>query len=175
MRQLVSVVTDEHVRYFVTDEGEEIEQIAQLVNRGLDVEAVVQLGTSLSDVLRLNGHKRKAVKPAAVVPELPPAPAPRRRVRSYHDLTRGEVIDYITAHPGCRAREMADVLLPGIGKLGRHTVSNRLIAILATAKNSGEEAPIYKVLSGHEVRAMPCPRSWLTWRSTACSASSLHP
>lgn len=54
MRQLVSVVTDQSIAYLVHD-GDEAVQIAQVVNVGLDVNAVIRLGVNLSDALALNG------------------------------------------------------------------------------------------------------------------------
>ena len=54
----MSVVTDSHVSYFVSDD-DEAQQIAQLVNTAqLSVPDVIKLGVNLIDALHLNGSQR---------------------------------------------------------------------------------------------------------------------
>ena len=76
MRQLVSVVNDDGIGYFVSD-GDGATQIAHVINPGLDVQDVIRLGVNLSDALRmttlhLNGHTAHAVE-AQEPPALPAA------------------------------------------------------------------------------------------------------
>lgn len=77
MRQLVSVVTDTSIMFLIHD-GDTTEQIAQVINRGLDVAAVVRLGINLDEALTLNGRTTPKAQRA-----LPPADeAQRRRIAS---------------------------------------------------------------------------------------------
>lgn len=89
MRQLVSVVTDQSVAYFLADEtGEHLQQIAQVMNPGLQVPAVVSLGANLTDALglngRANGHRPSKAIPAPEAPTEEPPPRPR----APHGLTK---------------------------------------------------------------------------------------
>lgn len=79
MRQLVSVVTDDAVLYFV-DDGEATTQIAQIIHTGLDVSDVVRLGTNLCDALQLNGVQTAVA--TAVAKRVPLGPAPKAMIDS---------------------------------------------------------------------------------------------
>ncbi len=88
MRQLVSVVTEQTVSYFLAEDGsDQVHQVAQVMNTGLEVGDVIDLGANLLDALKLNGHRKVVGAPATSAiqralrepepaqPELIPAPA----------------------------------------------------------------------------------------------------
>ena len=120
MRQLVSVVTDEHVVYVLHD-GDAAVQVAQVVNPGLSVPDVIELGASLAEALRLNGKPRRVQR--AELPPAPPAEKPTKpkaskrsqaqRTRVSWGLTREQVLDDIRAHPDTTTVEIAVRLLGG--------------------------------------------------------------
>jgi hypothetical protein len=126
VRQLVSVVTDDAVRYFVQD-GEHVQQIAQLLNPGLDVPAVIELGDVLTSALRLNGSKstkRGRELPAAPEPAVRVEAAPRRQMtrpggdtvpvdsggRHKWGVTALQIAADVRAHPGTTVREITERL-----------------------------------------------------------------
>lgn len=143
MRQLVSVVTEETVSYFLTDvEGTEAKQVAQVLNPGFMVGDVIETGVVLTQVLRLNGKapKIKALGPAPA-PELPPAPpAPEREKKRpgirVSRLTLDHIVDYVADHPGCRTGDIVAGLQvwQDAGTKPGQAVSNRLLAHDANVK-----------------------------------------
>ena len=70
MRQLVSIITDTSLSYFVHETDDDTTtQIAQLITpEPLDVPAVITLGVNLIDALKLNGKRttRAAIAPPVV-------------------------------------------------------------------------------------------------------------
>ena len=132
MRQLVSVVTDQTVSYFLQDEDPEapVLQVAQVLNMGLDVPEVLDLGANLVQSLKLNGRGARAraqiaapapraMKPATQ-PELEPVkpepPArnrggrpkgPAKRPMRRWGFTREAVLADLRAHPGTTYVEAA--------------------------------------------------------------------
>lgn len=124
MRQLVSVVTDSTVSYYLAEEdSDEVTQVAQVYNPGLAVPEVIDLGANLLEALRLNGHKSRprAVK-AAPTPALPPAPAPEpvkaaaKRVQSRQPrvswgLDSQAVLQDLRLHPGTTYPEITHRLI----------------------------------------------------------------
>ena len=138
MRQLVSVVTDEHVSYFVHDDGDdEAQQIAQVINPGFDVAEIVELGASLTTVLHLNGKRPKKAaaltEPApavAVTPELTARGTPRRRKasprrRDWGTTTPGVLAD-VRAHPDSTTFEIATRLLDDTTQAAQQAINNAL-------------------------------------------------
>lgn len=141
MRQIVAFVEGETLRYFVSDDGgQEIRQIAEMVNPGLDVRDVLQLGDMLSHALHLNGdapapaeterekrnrkareayhrNKDRATGAAAKRPPLPPEQRrPPGRLPGIpherrHSVTIEQIIDVIRQHPeGCRPVDIAEAV-----------------------------------------------------------------
>lgn len=91
----MSVITDSTIMFLV-HEDDETTQIAQVVNSGLDVAAVIRLGVNLDEALALsNGHTKRA--PAAVrssaarAPRALPAPDPND-TRAHKDRARDLVL-----------------------------------------------------------------------------------
>lgn len=118
MRHLVSVVTDQHVSYFVSD-GDEVEQMAQVANRGLDVRGVIRLGDVLVEALGLNGHKVAARRQPALVADAPPRlpPAPSRKGQAPYPYTINKIIEFVDAHPeGVSYADLWEALLPTFDK-----------------------------------------------------------
>jgi hypothetical protein len=121
MRQLVSVVTGESVSYFVSDDDDTVTQVAQVINPGFGVGEVVELGSSLVDVLRLNGKRKRVSELPTPAREIEPAPKPvepaPKRARRNIMPSRGEVaerktatVEYVRAHPDCDSNAIADLL-----------------------------------------------------------------
>lgn len=111
MRQLVSVVNEDHVLYFVHD-GDEVEQVATVKNPGLDVRDVIGLGTTLAalyqpptpaPVVRAvsNGHARAL--PA-------PRQRPERKPRPY--FATSNLVAIVRGHPRSTARQITQMALP---------------------------------------------------------------
>lgn len=132
MRQLVSVVTPESVSYFLAEEGTDtpVQQVAQVLNTGLAVADVIDLGSNLLGALRLNGHKSR---PRAVAPPTqpalepaPPEPAPVKRTGRPKGIpgkrpmqrwgfTGERVLADLRAHPGTTYVDAVDRLTGGQG------------------------------------------------------------
>lgn len=157
MRQLVSVVSDGALRYFLHDGGEAI-QVAQLVDPGVDVGAVIEIGVSLGSLyskMPVDGLVGGQVKPAKPAKEVAPAPAalppspPEPKVKyARTNVTVEEIIDYITKHPGVRTTMIAAELMPGPTRPGttkpRQTVDNKLRNLVSRHAADGTEAPVHK-------------------------------
>lgn len=124
MRQLVSVVTETSVAYYLTEgDSDEVQQVAQVLNTGLAVPDVVELGANLLDALRLNGHRKAGVAATAPTPALPPAPprqtpaparkvgrprGPAKRPMRRWGFTKANVLADLRAHPGSTYAEAAE-------------------------------------------------------------------
>lgn len=109
MRQLVSVVDPDQIRYFV-HEDDDVTQVAQILNPGLGVRDVIELGTMLGGLYErpraVNGHgpdHRAVAAPA-------PAALPAQGYRPGEGTQRAAILDYIAAHPGQVAAEITDGL-----------------------------------------------------------------
>jgi hypothetical protein len=146
MRQLISIVRDDRVRFLV-DDGEGAHQIAEIINPGFDDRAVVDLGAGLVELLGLNGHKRGAHRQPALKAEapapaaLPPGPKAKAKVANEpvkrkpgrpkggfsYPVTRQQCVDYLAANPGATTIEIAKLLLPHIAlHPARQAIDNRL-------------------------------------------------
>lgn len=69
MRQLVSVVTESGIGVYLAEGDEPVTQLAQMINPGLDVESVIQIGLTLGDALVPPARKAKVIsepKPKAL-------------------------------------------------------------------------------------------------------------
>ena len=132
MKQLVSVVTDDAVAYFVHD-GDEALQIARLINPGLDVAAVLELGTSLAHVLRVDGRRplsRRPVEAPAIAPPATPDVEAKRarraeaqRTHTQWGISRNAVLDDLRHHPGATYSEIAHRLTKSRDPKAVQTVS----------------------------------------------------
>jgi hypothetical protein len=137
MRQLVSVVTDDSVRYFVQD-GDNVQQIAQLLNPGLDVPAVIELGDVLTSALRLNGNrspKSGRELPAAPEPAVRVEAAPSKRTKRVETRTRWgvsgfDVLDDVRAHPGTTVAEIVGRIYPEDVPKARGVCSAHVTALI---------------------------------------------
>lgn len=134
MRQLVSVVSDTHVAYFVQD-GDDVRQIAHVVNPGFAVPEVIELGVQLQGALRINGTTIKrspspTALPAAQSTQTTQVPAPPERAaeasaqraqtrtrqqqgqrgRVEWGLSQAKVLDDLRAHPGTTRTDIAERL-----------------------------------------------------------------
>lgn len=95
----------ETLRYFVSDGGDGVTQIAQLLNPGLDVREVVQLGNVLGHALRLNGTVAAPVER----PTLPPGQAVPPKPRGEGSIG-DEVLTALRQRPDCRAAELSEFM-----------------------------------------------------------------
>ena len=119
MRQVASVVKDGKVRYFIADaeEGELSEFATIAVPEHFGAEQAIKLGFNLIAAVGLNGHTRprsvpQPQQPSRSILENIPAPVPAGMIgaiieRSAWD-SRTSAVDYIRAHPGCRAKDIAE-------------------------------------------------------------------
>jgi hypothetical protein len=152
MRQLVSVVSDGSLRYFLHDGGEAV-QVAQLVDPGVDVPMVVEIGVSLGALyakLPVNG---KEVAPVKAAVSLPAAPAPkegrkyqpRMRKTTQHSLTIDEIIAYVAEHPGVSHSALASALAPHLeNHKRRQLVDNRLRVYFDRCSRTGDSPAVVK-------------------------------
>jgi hypothetical protein len=151
------VVSDGSLRYFLHDGGE-VTQVAQLVDPGVDVAAVIEIGVSLGSLYEqlpvtglANGKAVKAAEPAkaTALPGPPKAPAERYFRQG---ITTEEVVAYIRKHPGVRTTMIAADLLPGKARPGatgaRQTIDNRLRSLVAKHEAAGTECPVHKRVIG---------------------------
>lgn len=116
MRQLVSVVQETGVAWFLTDEaGEAATQIAQTINPGWGVGDVVEVGVQLTDMLRLNGKHRPKPPPAVETPPAPALPEPAPSARRYGKrrgpnmewgFTRGAVLTTVQSLGSCLVEDV---------------------------------------------------------------------
>lgn len=125
MRQLVSVVTDEAVRYFVQD-GDDVQQIAQTINPGFDVPAVIELGSTLSSALRLDSPPKRSkperteIAPARSAPAVAQPRAsgalPKRSTRKGYPTAasiaerRARVVAHLLDNPNRTVRQISSAL-----------------------------------------------------------------
>lgn len=138
MRQLVCVVTDDAVRYLIQEDGsDEVTQIAQVVNSGLTVTQVIELGASLS--VTLNSHRRKA-KPATtpVAPAPAQQPSPRsvaQKHRKQWGLKGDMVAEVLAKHPeGMFVEEIATALINDASTGARQATAAHLQILLKTGR-----------------------------------------
>ena len=120
MKVLTAIITDTTVAYWLKDETGPAEPVASVVNHGMTVDQVSDLGLSLIGALSLNGAKPEPVKRE---PRKAPAPKKRGRVASYN-LSADTVLADIRAHPGTTCLEAAGRLF-GSGETGHMQVVNR--------------------------------------------------
>lgn len=143
MRQLVSVVTEETVSYYLADDGgdDEVVKVAQVLNDGLGVPEVIDLGANLVAALRLNGHRRKSVTAPAAKPLPEPAkpakpaqakPAQAKRPRVSWGLTGDRVLADIRAHPGTTFAEIAQRLTGSDDRRAVQSVTAHIHALSRT-------------------------------------------
>lgn len=131
MKQIVSVVNDRAILYFVTDEhGDDVRQIAQIVNPGLEVNDIVSLGVNLSDVLRLNGVIPTVASEPIAVPSAPVRRAGGTAPRSW-GLTMPMVLADVVDHPGSTSHEIAERLLDEVSHGSLQAVNNVLFRLRA--------------------------------------------
>lgn len=112
MRQLVTIVRDGQLLLF-TQDGDDVQQVAQLVDPGLDVRDVVGLGVTLG---ALYEPKRRP----APARSLPPAPEAKSTTKSAQGVRRGytptgitdaQTLAAVAAHPGSTPQQLAVILL----------------------------------------------------------------
>jgi hypothetical protein len=163
MRQLVSVVADGSLRYYLHETGGPAVQVAQLVDPGVDVDSVIDIGVSLGSLyakLPINGHDQVAeveappVKAVKASKRALPSP-PKEPPTVYADpskLTTEAIVAYIGEHPGVRTSMIAADLLPGRVRPGgtkpRQSIDNRLRTLVAKHEAAGTEAPVHKRVLG---------------------------
>ena len=159
MKQLVSVVDEAAIRYYVHD-GEDTKQIATIANPGLEIDAVLELGVGLGKLFELNGY----AKPEPVAEVVPPkvkavakksAPAPVKRAYTRWTLTIEQIADYVKLHPGLLVVDVAnqigealDVPMPTDSSARRTAVDNRVRPHLERAKRDGTPPLVRMELDG---------------------------
>lgn len=152
MRQLVSIVTDNSVAYYLDPgDGEGVSQVAQIINPGLGVNDVIDFGSVVTQVLSLNGNGRRRARGDRSVgpprqpelepetraqPEPEPEPArtkkgtPRKRAaaqtRRDWGLRMDDVLAYVMDHPGAITHEIAADLLGTTEHGALQTINNHL-------------------------------------------------
>lgn len=155
----MAFVEGETLRYFVSEDGDQVTQVAQMVNPGLDVRDVLQLGNVLAHALRLNGDKPKR-QPRAAPPELPPERPRRGRppagVGLLYNVTVEDIIGYVRKHPGSRPSEIAAALMPRLASKPRNqTIGNRLRAYFDKCERAGTAPAVRTVREGAASRIYP--------------------
>ena len=106
MRQLVAVVADGSVRYFIA-EGDEVTQIAQITDPGANVATIIEIGVSLGALYtRRNGAK---TAPTAKAAPAPASPA-RRRGKTLRSWGAGQeaILADLRAHPDSTYAEISE-------------------------------------------------------------------
>jgi hypothetical protein len=117
MRQLVAIVRDGHVRYLVHDSTDEsARQIAQVVDEGLSVPDIVEIGTALASTLRTPARLHPATERPAPIAPAPPVKSKRKLVRKQWGVTGLEIVADIREHEGTTVREIAERLYPDTSK-----------------------------------------------------------
>lgn len=154
MRQLVSVVTEQTVSYYLAaEDSEHVHQVAQIVNTGLEVGDVIDLGANLLTALRLNGKGAKALiaptartlsQPIPVQPALTPAEPPAKsgqksgqksasgksgQPRMSWGLRKDAVLADVRAHPDTTYREIAKRLIGTEDPRAISTVAAHCVAL----------------------------------------------
>lgn len=147
MRQLVAFVEGDTLRYFVSEDGEQVRQVAEVINPGFDVRDVLQLGNVLSEALRLNGHRPPKRQPAVALPPAPPKPAASKRRRppgSYSiNIDIDDVIAAVRRQPGRTGAELGAELLPSYERVAANSaIGYRFNAYLDSCQRDGTEPAI---------------------------------
>lgn len=158
MRQLVSVVSDGRVRYFIHD-GDDVRQIAEITDPGADVATVIEIGVSLAALHgRRNGDQPKAKRrrppgkksaPAPTSPESVPAKKRGRLPGSARvDIDINEIIGAVRRQPGRTGAELGAELLPTIERIPANAaIGYRISTYLKRCENDGT-APAIRAESG---------------------------
>ena len=124
----MTVVRDGAVLVF-THDGDDVEQVAQLVDPGLAVRDVVALGVTIGQLYERK--PKRAPEPARTLPTASDASSAAqttpKRTRAPHTpsgIVDAELFAYIDAHPGCTAHEIAAGL--GLALHARKALDMRL-------------------------------------------------
>jgi len=110
------VVIDENALRYLVHENDETIQIAQVVNRGLDIAAAIQLGVNLDEALALSNGKTKTTKSAATpippreTPALPTAAHQPRSQNAPSDHARMQLVQCPRCQLGYRRSSLAQHL-----------------------------------------------------------------
>jgi hypothetical protein len=129
VKVLIAITSEATVAYWVSDDGP-AEPVATVVNHGMTVDQVADLGISLIGALSLNGPKRpvKPSLPARPAKSKAAPPTKRRRTRTY-GVTFDIVLAAIREHPGSTAREMAQYVDAPPGESGFQAVNRRALEL----------------------------------------------
>lgn len=127
MRQLVSVIADGSVRYFVHD-GDRVRQIAEIVDPGADVTTVIEIGVSLAALYESRNGDKPKPKPAPAAASPPARPAGKRPMRRW-GASQDAVLADLRAHPGSSVAEIA-TRVTGSDEHGARQTVNATLGVL---------------------------------------------
>lgn len=140
MRQLVTVVRDGHLLLF-THDGDDVQQVAQLVDPGLDVRDVVGLGVTLGALYE--PKPTSSPKPARTLPAASgdeggttASSKPKRAQPIASGIDTAELLAWIGAHPLSTSAQIAAGL--GLTQHARKALDMRLWKLRTEGKVLGE-------------------------------------
>lgn len=138
MRQLVSVVADGRVRYFIHD-GDDVRQIAEITDPGTNVATVIEIGVSLGALYeRRNGagaQPAKRAKPAPAAKSSTPrtTSTPGKRPTTRWGASRDRVLADLRSHPDTSYVEIAE----RVAGSGEHRARGTVTATIGDLRKSG--------------------------------------